>query len=70
APSLKDRYADEGGNLMPYERDPVCGARVHTSSAAAREQYGGQVYVFCSHACHERFRANPEQFAWKKTGPE
>ncbi len=55
---------------MPYERDPVCGARVHTPSAAAREQYGGLVYYFCSHACHERFRANPEQFAWKKTGPE
>jgi YHS domain-containing protein len=54
---------------MSSEKDPVCGARVETTSAAAREQYAGKTYYFCSHSCHERFRANPELYAWRQIGP-
>ncbi|MPZ50993.1 MAG: YHS domain-containing protein [Dehalococcoidia bacterium] len=50
-------------------RDPVCGTRVHSSSAAATEEYAGETYYFCSHACHERFNANPELYASRPTGP-
>jgi len=50
-------------------KDPVCGARVDSSSAAAREDYGGRTFYFCSRSCHERFAANPEHYASRLTGP-
>jgi Cu+-exporting ATPase len=31
--------------------------------AAAREDYGGWVYFFCSNSCHLLFGLSPERFA-------
>jgi Cu+-exporting ATPase len=45
------------------DKDPVCGARIDPQAAAARDEYEGIVFHFCSHACHERFLARPEFYA-------
>jgi Cu+-exporting ATPase len=43
-------------------KDPVCGMAVDPEVAAAAWEHEGEVYYFCSTACMERFRADPEHF--------
>lgn len=43
-------------------RDPVCGMEVDEHAAAARTQYLGKRYLFCSKNCHDQFTANPAAF--------
>src|SRR5712691_5669926 len=47
---------------MLFETDPVCHMQVMPETAAARYDYKGKTYYFCSPRCLERFRSNPEQF--------
>lgn len=42
--------------------DPVCGMTVEPASAAAAWDHEGTTYFFCSLACFERFREEPEHF--------
>jgi P-type Cu+ transporter len=42
--------------------DPVCGMNVDPAEAAAREEYQGRTYHFCSAACHQKFQASPGSF--------
>jgi P-type Cu+ transporter len=42
--------------------DPVCGMRVEPETAAAAWEHDGRTYYFCSVACWERFRNDPEAF--------
>ena len=42
--------------------DPVCGMTVDPERAAARWDYRGHPYLFCSTHCHQRFKADPEHF--------
>ena len=42
--------------------DPVCGMTVTPETAAAAWQHEGITYYFCSTACWERFRKDPESF--------
>jgi Cu+-exporting ATPase len=44
-------------------RDPVCGMDIAPASAAASEEYEGTTYYFCSSGCHDRFKADSEQYA-------
>jgi uncharacterized protein (TIGR00725 family) len=53
----------EEAPLANTERDPVCGMQVVPEAAAAKRTVGGQVYLFCSPACVERFDADPLEFA-------
>ena len=46
----------------PTVKDPVCGMNIDPNAAVASEEYQGQRYYFCSQACHDRFKANPQQF--------
>jgi Cu+-exporting ATPase len=46
-------------------KDPVCGMTIDPNSAAASEEHEGEKYYFCSHSCHERFKADPKQFVNK-----
>lgn len=46
-------------------KDPVCGMQVHEQSAAAKSDYRGQTYYFCSPACKATFEKNPEKYAGK-----
>jgi uncharacterized protein (TIGR00725 family) len=43
-------------------RDPVCGMALVPASAAAKRTVNGEVYLFCSPACVERFDAGPLEF--------
>jgi uncharacterized protein (TIGR00725 family) len=43
--------------------DPVCGMSLVPGSASAKRTVDGEVYVFCSPGCAERFDANPMKYA-------
>jgi Cu+-exporting ATPase len=42
--------------------DPVCGMTVEPRTAAAAWENAGQTYYFCSMACFERFRSDPDRY--------
>ena len=42
--------------------DPVCKMNVEPDEAAAKAEYGGQVYCFCSETCRKAFVADPEKY--------
>jgi P-type Cu+ transporter len=44
-------------------KDPVCGMEIQKDRAAAREEYQGKTYYFCSHDCHVKFKATPQTHA-------
>jgi len=44
------------------EKDPVCGMTVEPSKAAAKQEYRGTTYYFCSRGCAARFAKEPEKF--------
>lgn len=43
--------------------DPVCKKSVKPENAAAKVEYVGRVYYFCSRECHQHFTANPQHYA-------
>ncbi len=43
-------------------RDHVCDMDVDEATAAARSEYAGDTYYFCSKDCKERFDADPERY--------
>ena len=43
--------------------DPVCKMKVEPAKAAAKADYDGQVYYFCSAACHKAFTEEPQKYA-------
>ncbi len=43
--------------------DPVCGMTVEPDQAAAKAEWGGRTWYFCSANCHQKFVAAPEQYA-------
>ncbi len=43
--------------------DPVCGMTVEPEKAAAREDWGGRTWYFCSNSCHQKFVAAPARYA-------
>ncbi|HEV2127928.1 MAG TPA: YHS domain-containing protein [Thermomicrobiales bacterium] len=46
---------------MSRVTDPVCGRTIDTESAAARADYNGQTWWFCSERCHREFVTSPQQ---------
>jgi len=42
--------------------DPICGMNVEPEQAAAKKNYNGQIFYFCSHHCLARFKEDPEKF--------
>lgn len=42
--------------------DPVCKMSVEPDRAVARAEHAGQVYHFCSDACHKAFVADPKKY--------
>jgi YHS domain-containing protein len=43
--------------------DPVCHMSVKPENAAAKVEYVGRVYYFCSRECHQHFTSNLQQYA-------
>jgi len=52
----------EGGEAV-MAKDPVCGMEINPEQAAARSDYQGQTYYFCSADCKQTFDATPQQYA-------
>ncbi|MEK6770476.1 MAG: YHS domain-containing protein [Pseudomonadota bacterium] len=50
------------------ETDPVCKMAIEPQEAAARMEYQGATYYFCSQGCQKEFTAHPEKFVAKKPG--
>ena len=44
------------------DTDPVCGSEVETETAAARSDFEGETYSFCSSRCREEFDRTPERY--------
>lgn len=44
-------------------KDPVCGMNVDEKKAAAKSDYSGKTYYFCSVACKKAFDQNPAKYA-------
>jgi len=49
-------------------KDPVCGMNVDEKAAAARQDYKGVTYFFCSAACRTAFQADPGRYAGQARG--
>ncbi|HJT92095.1 MAG TPA: heavy metal translocating P-type ATPase, partial [Mycobacterium sp.] len=49
--------------------DPVCGMSISPADAVGTAEHNGQTFHFCSDACLQQFRANPEQFLGAKRAP-
>lgn len=47
---------------MPKVKDPVCQMSIDPDSAAARADFRGQTYYFCSTACEREFQSEPERY--------
>lgn len=43
--------------------DPVCNMTFEPDKAAAKAEYRGTTYYFCSQGCHQAFTAAPEKYA-------
>jgi Cu+-exporting ATPase len=43
-------------------KDPVCGMSVSPEKAAAKREFGGRMYFFCSARCAERFEKETQRF--------
>jgi Cu+-exporting ATPase len=48
------------------ERDPVCDMEVDPQTAAAKSEFQGQTYYFCSLACKREFESDPKQYVEKQ----
>jgi YHS domain-containing protein len=48
-------------------KDPVCGMTVTEGKEAAKSEYMGATYYFCSRGCKVAFDKDPEKFL--KAGP-
>jgi YHS domain-containing protein len=49
-------------------KDPVCGMEVDEEKAAARSEYKGKTYYFCSKGCRAAFDKDPEKYLIKIPG--
>ncbi|MCX7839663.1 MAG: YHS domain-containing protein [Anaerolineae bacterium] len=49
-------------------KDPVCGMTVIEGKEAAKSEYKGTVYYFCSRGCKVAFDKDPEKFL--REGPQ
>ncbi len=50
--------AAPGGKLI----DPVCGMGVSPDTAAAKTEYNGETFYFCSTGCLQRFKTEPDKY--------
>jgi len=43
-------------------KDPVCGMEIDADSAAAKMDYEGKTYYFCSMGCKRSFEKEPQKY--------
>ncbi len=44
-------------------KDPVCKMEISREDAAAKSEYKGNTYYFCSEECKESFEKQPDRYA-------
>jgi YHS domain-containing protein len=49
-------------------KDPVCGMEIDKQNAAAKVEYRGQTYYFCSPGCKAAFEKDPEKYLRAEEG--
>ena len=49
-------------NVIPTERDPVCGMQVDPASLKPRVDHGRRTFYFCCNGCAQKFTADPEKY--------
>lgn len=49
--------------------DPVCGMEIDEKSAAAKLEYQGKTYYFCSSHCRDMFKKDPGKYVKDDQGP-
>ncbi len=49
-------------DLLPSERDPVCGMYLSPSTAAFAYDHAGHDYYFCAAGCYRKFKEKPTKF--------
>ncbi len=47
---------------MKKTKDLVCGAELEQGKSAARYEFNGKTYEFCSEECRDNFADNPPEF--------
>ncbi len=47
---------------MEKTKDLVCGAEIEQERSAAKDDYKGKTYHFCSEECRDSFRQNPSNY--------
>jgi Cu+-exporting ATPase len=47
-------------------KDAICGMEVDEKTAAAKSEYKGTTYYFCSLGCKKAFDKEPEKYIGKK----
>jgi P-type Cu+ transporter len=62
-PAVETSAERPGKEEKEMVKDVVCGMEIEPESAVATEEYKGQTYYFCSSACQEKFKADPEKYA-------
>jgi YHS domain-containing protein len=55
-------YEPEKEKEMATAKDVVCGMDVNPDTAAVQMAYEGKTYHFCSHDCHAKFMAEPQNY--------
>ena len=63
-------YEPEKEEEMATEKDVVCGMEIDPNTAAAHMEHHGKTYYFCSNDCHDKFMAQPQQYAPQMVQPE
>jgi Cu+-exporting ATPase len=48
--------------IVTTVKDPVCGMDIDPNNAVAKEEYQNKTYYFCSVACHDKFKAEPQKY--------
>lgn len=49
--------------------DPVCGMSIESEKAAARADFAGRTYYFCSERCRKQFQSKPQQYVRAEKNP-
>jgi len=53
-----------------FSIDPVCGAKVNEAEApGGKSNYAGEIYYFCSEACHKDFGEDPAKYIAQRARP-
>ena len=63
-PSVDEKRESER-RYMATAIDPVCEMQVDEQTAAAKSEYQGQTYYFCSPGCKRQFDKDPERYLRK-----